>query len=45
MVRGRLTVSYSEVVVSRQMQIGVFGGCERIVNVHVYSPAECMRDC
>lgn len=37
MVRGKLTVFYSEVVVSRQMQIGVFAGCEGIVNVHVFS--------
>jgi len=36
-VRGKLTVFYSEVVVSRQMQIGVFEGCEGILNVHVFS--------
>lgn len=45
MVRGRLTVSYSEVVVSRQMQIGAFGGCERIVNAHVFSPAQVLKKC
>lgn len=45
MVRGKLTVSYSEVGVSRQMQIGVFAGCEGIVNVHVFSPAQVLNAC
>lgn len=45
MVRGKLTVSYSEVMVSRQMQIGMFAGCEGIANVHVFSPAQVLNAC
>lgn len=41
-VRGRLTVSYL-VVVSRQMQIGVLGRCEGIVNMHVLFPVEAQK--